>query len=181
MAAILGLRREELEALCREAAQGEVVSPANLNGGGQIVIAGHAGAVERAIGLAKQRGAKRAVPLQVSAPFHCALMTPAADRLREAFLDVAARDLKVPVVSNVEAEPYRDRIRVKELLVKQVTSPVRWEESVARLAADGVTEALELGAGNVLSGLVKRIAATIKVTPIGEPGEVKAWASETRL
>src|SRR6185295_20400372 len=98
---------------------GETVSPANLNGAGQIVIAGHAAAVERAMGLAKAKGAKRAVPLNVSAPFHCALMAPAADRLRDALLDVAARDPKVPIVSNVEATPYRDRTRVKELLVKQ--------------------------------------------------------------
>jgi [acyl-carrier-protein] S-malonyltransferase len=180
MAAIMGLAREELEAVCREAAQGEVVSPANLNGAGQIVIAGHAGAVERAIGLAKQKGAKRAVPLQVSAPFHCALMAPAAAKLEQALQDVAARDLRAPVVSNVEAVPYRDRIRVKELLVKQVTMPVRWEESVQRLAADGVTEALELGSGAVLAGLVKRTAPGVKVTTIGEPHEVKAWGSETK-
>ncbi len=180
MAAIMGLGFADLEAVCAEAAQGEVVSPANLNGAGQIVIAGQAAAVERAIGLAKQKGAKRAVPLQVSAPFHCALMKPAADRLEQALLDVAARDLKVPVVSNVEATPYRERIRVKELLVRQVTSPVRWEASVERLAADGVDEALELGSGSVLAGLVKRIAPGIKVTTIGEPHEVKAWGSTTK-
>jgi [acyl-carrier-protein] S-malonyltransferase len=176
MAAIMGLALPELEAVCAEAAQGEVVSPANLNGAGQIVIAGQAGAVDRAIGLAKQRGAKRAVALQVSAPFHCALMVPAAERLEQALADVAARDPRVPVVSNVEATPYRERIRVKELLVRQVTSPVRWEASVQRLAADGVSEALELGSGAVLAGLVKRIAPGIKVTTIGEPHEVKAWA-----
>ena len=180
MAAIMGLSREDLEAVCREAAQGEVVSPANLNGAGQIVIAGHAGAVERAMGLAKQKGAKRAVPLQVSAPFHCALMAPAAAKLEQALQDVAARDLRAPVVSNVEAVPYRERIRVKELLVKQVTMPVRWEESVQRLAGDGVTEALELGSGAVLAGLVKRMAPGVKVTTIGEPHEVKAWGSETK-
>jgi [acyl-carrier-protein] S-malonyltransferase len=177
MAAIMGLSREDLEAVCAEAANGEVVSPANLNGAGQIVIAGHAGAVERAMGLARQKGAKRAVPLQVSAPFHCALMKPAADRLEEALADVAARDLRTPVVSNVEAAPYKDRIRVKDLLVKQVTSPVRWEESVQRLARDGVTEGLELGSGAVLAGLIKRTAPGIKVTTIGEPHEVNAWPS----
>jgi [acyl-carrier-protein] S-malonyltransferase len=107
-------------------------------------------------------------------------MAPAAAKLEQALQDVAARDLRAPVVSNVEAVPYRERIRVKELLVKQVTMPVRWEESVQRLAADGVTEALELGSGAVLAGLVKRTAPGVKVTTIGEPHEVKAWGSETK-
>lgn len=175
MAALMGLDAAQVAELCAEAAQGEVISPANLNGAGQIVIAGHTAAVDRAIGLAKQRGAKRAVPLQVSAPFHCALMKPAADRLEAALAGVAVAEPRVPVVSNVEATPNSLAGRVKELLVRQVTAPVRWEESVARLSADGVDRAYELGSGAVLGGLVRRIAPAIKVTTIGEPHEVEAF------
>ncbi len=164
MAAILGLAPADIDAVCAEAAHGEVVSAANLNGAGQIVIAGHKGAVERAMALAKARGAKRAVPLAVSAPFHCALMAPAAERLAAALADVAVTDPSVPVVHNADAQPNRDRARVKELLVRQVTAPVRWEACVQTLAALGATEAWELGAGNVLAGLVKRIAPGIAVT-----------------
>jgi [acyl-carrier-protein] S-malonyltransferase len=173
MAALLGLDRDAVAALCAEAAQGEVVSPANFNGAGQIVIAGHAAAVARAIELAKGRGAKRAVPLQVSAPFHCALMKPAADELARALDGVAIAEPRVPVISNVTAEPHLGPSRIKQLLVQQVTSPVRWEEGVQALARDGVERGLELGSGSVLAGLVKRIAPSIKVTTIGEPHEVK--------
>lgn len=174
MAALLGLDAVQVENVCRDAAQGQVVSPANLNGAGQIVVAGHAAAVERACALAKERGAKRAVPLSVSAPFHCALMAPAAEKLRDALETVKVSAPRAKVVSNVLAEPYPGEGRIKELLVRQVTSPVRWEESVKWIAAQGVTRALELGSGSVLTGLVKRIAPTIQVTPIGEPHEVKA-------
>jgi [acyl-carrier-protein] S-malonyltransferase len=174
MAAIMGLTAEQLEEICRDAANGEIVSPANFNGAGQIVIAGQAGAVDRAIGLCKQRGAKRAVALAVSAPFHCALMAPAAEQLAEALAETAVRDPKVPVVANVDAAPNAARARVKELLIQQVTAPVRWEASVQRLAADGVDRALELGSGSVLAGLVKRIAPGIKVNTIGEPHEVRS-------
>src|SRR5262249_53385282 len=149
MAAIMGLSPEDLEQVCTEAAQGEVVSPANFNGAGQIVIAGHAGAVDRAIGLAKQKGAKRAVALAGSAPCHCALVAPAAEKLTAALAETAVRDPKVPVVANVDAAPNGARARVKELLIQQVTAPVRWEASVQRLAADGVDRALELGSGSV--------------------------------
>jgi [acyl-carrier-protein] S-malonyltransferase len=174
MAAIIGLDPAAVEEMCREAAEGQVLSPANFNGAGQIVISGHAGAVNRAVAGAKARGAMRAVLLQVSAPFHCALMQPAAERLREALDGVAIAPLRVPVVANVSAEPNRNEGRVAELLVAQVTAPVRWEESVARLAADGVTRAIEVGAGSVLRGLVKRIAKSIEVTSVGEPHEVKS-------
>jgi [acyl-carrier-protein] S-malonyltransferase len=173
MAAIMGLAPDKLEELCRDSRQGEVLSPANFNGAGQIVISGHAGAVDRAVASAKERGAQRAVRLQVSAPFHCALMQPAADRLRAALAGVAIAPLSAPVVANVDAQPNQDRGRVADLLIAQVTAPVRWEESVTRLAADGVTRAIEVGAGSVLRGLVKRIAKEIQVTSVGEPHEVK--------
>jgi [acyl-carrier-protein] S-malonyltransferase len=174
MAAIMGLSPAQVEELCRESAGGEVLSPANFNGAGQIVISGHAGAVDRAVAEAKGRGAKRAVRLQVSAPFHCALMKPAAERLREALAGVTIAPLALPVMANVDARPNQDAGRVRELLVEQVTAPVRWEESVQNLAAAGVTRGVEVGAGSVLRGLVKRIAAQIEVTSVGEPNEVKA-------
>jgi [acyl-carrier-protein] S-malonyltransferase len=183
MAAILGLEPEVVEAVCQEARAGapdQVVSPANLNGAGQTVIAGHAAAVERAVALAKQRGAKRAVPLQVSAPFHCALMAPAAHRLQAALAEVTVRDPRVPVVANVDAKPVTSGARAKALLVEQVVRPVRWEESVKTLAAMGVERTLELGPGAVLSGLVKRIVPAMRVSSIGEPAEVEAAAKEAR-
>jgi [acyl-carrier-protein] S-malonyltransferase len=174
MAAILGLEADAVEAVCREAADGEVVAPANLNGAGQVVIAGHTAAVERAVALARQRGARRAVPLAVSAPFHCALMAPAAERLGAALAGVAVADPRVPVVTNVDAQPQTSGLHLKELLVQQVTRPVRWGESVKTLLDMGVARSLELGAGNVLTGLVKRIAPAIKAASIGEPEEVRA-------
>jgi [acyl-carrier-protein] S-malonyltransferase len=173
MAAILGLSRAEVEAACAEAAAGgEVVSPANFNGGGQVVIAGHKGAVERACAAAKQRGAKRALPLSVSAPFHCALMKPAAERLAAALVEVPIGAPSVPVVTNVDAEPNQDGERVRDLLTRQVTGPVRWEESIERIAAMGVTEAIEVGAGRVLAGLVKRITPSIRVRGAGDPDAI---------
>jgi [acyl-carrier-protein] S-malonyltransferase len=174
MAAILGLSADEVAAACEEAAGGEVVSPANLNGGGQVVIAGHKGAVERACAAAKARGAKRAVPLAVSAPFHCALMQPAADKLAAELARVEVAAPEVPVVTNVEAAPNQDPARVRELLTRQVTAPVRWEASVERLVAMGVTRAVELGAGNVLAGLVRRIAPTLTVASAGDPEAIVA-------
>jgi [acyl-carrier-protein] S-malonyltransferase len=175
MAAILGLSRAEVEAACADAGLsdgGEIVSAANLNGGGQVVIAGHKGAVERACAAAKQRGAKRAVPLNVSAPFHCALMQPAADRLAAALAEIAVRAPSVPVVTNVEAAPNQDAERVRGLLVRQMTAPVRWEESIERIAAMGVADAIEVGAGSVLAGLVKRIAPAIRVRGAGDPAAI---------
>ncbi len=175
MAALMGLDADAVRAVCAEAADGQVVSPANMNGAGQIVISGHAAAVERAVALAKEKGARRAVILQVSAPFHCALMAPAADRLKEALAPIEVGPLAVPVVANVTAEANSDSSRVKDLLVEQVTSPVRWEQSVRALADMGVTRALELGSGSVLRGLVKRVAKEIDVTTVGEPHEVSGW------
>jgi [acyl-carrier-protein] S-malonyltransferase len=172
MAALLGPSPEQVRALCEAAGEGEVLSPANWNGGGQIVIAGGAAAVQRAVARAKEFGAKRAVPLPVSAPFHCALMEPAAGRLAEELARVTIKDPTVPVLSNVEAEPNRDGSRVRELLIRQVTAPVRWEESVQQLAALGVRRALELGPGKVLTGLVKRIAKEIDVTSVEGESEI---------
>lgn len=157
MAAVMGVEREELEALCAKACQGEVVAPANFNSPGQIVIAGHAGAVDRAIELAKEAGAKRALLLPVSAPFHSSLMQPAAERLGSVLADIEVNPLKVPVVSNVEAAPYQDAQRVKALLVEQVCAAVRWDESIEAMKGLGVTRYVEVGPGKVLSGLIKRI------------------------
>jgi [acyl-carrier-protein] S-malonyltransferase len=176
MAALMGLDLDATRALCREASlAGEPVEPANLNGGGQIVISGHANAVDRAIAAAKGKGAKRAVKLTVSAPFHCSLMKPAADQLAAELAKITITAPRVPVVTNVEATPNIDPQKVKALLIQQVTSPVRWEESVQAIAGLGVTRAYELGSGSVLRGLIKRIAETIECTTIGEPHEVDAW------
>ncbi len=158
MAAVMGLEREALEEVCREAAQGEIVSPANFNSPGQVVIAGHTAAVERAAELAKGKGAKRALLLPVSAPFHCQLMVPAGERLRVVLEQVTVSDPQVPVVTNVEASPNQKASRVRDLLVAQVSAPVRWDESVTRMAELGVDRFVEIGPGKVLSGLVKRIA-----------------------
>jgi [acyl-carrier-protein] S-malonyltransferase len=177
MAAILGLDAAGVAAACAEAAAGEVVSPANLNGGQQVVIAGHKAAVERACAAAKARGAKKAMPLAVSAPFHCALMQPAADQLEAELARVEVAAPRVPVVSNVEATPNQDPARVRELLTRQVTAPVRWEESVQRLGAMGVTRAIELGAGDVLAKLVRRIAPGISVESAGTPEAIVALAA----
>jgi [acyl-carrier-protein] S-malonyltransferase len=177
MAAIIGLAPEEVAAVCREVADGQLCSPANLNGGGQVVIAGHAEAVARAVAAAKPRGAKLAKALPVSAPFHCALMQPAADRLAAELARVEIRPLAFPVVTNVEAEPNRDATRVRELLTRQVTAPVRWEESVRRLESLGIGEAAEVGAGRVLAGLVKRISPGIAVHAAGTPEEIAAFVA----
>lgn len=173
MAAVMGLEREDLEQICKDAAQGEVVSPANFNSPGQIVIAGHATAVSRAIELCKERGAKRALPLPVSAPFHSSLMEPAAQRLAEVLIDVPVAALGCPVVSNVQAEPYQNQDAVKPLLVEQVCAPVRWDESVNRMAELGVERFVEIGPGKVLSGLVKRIAKGTRAQNVGTVSDLQ--------
>jgi [acyl-carrier-protein] S-malonyltransferase len=176
MAAIMGLDLAKLQDVCAKAStDNEPVEPANLNGGGQIVISGHTSAVDRAIPEAKAAGAKIAKKLAVSAPFHCSMMEPARQRLSVAISDVVINAPSVPVVANVTAEPTQDAAKIKELLVQQVTSPVRWEQSIQAIAKLGVTTAYELGSGAVLKGLVKRIAETINVTTIGEPHEVEAF------
>jgi [acyl-carrier-protein] S-malonyltransferase len=175
MAALMGLDLAAVKAVCEQASTAtEPVETANLNGGGQIVISGHAAAVDRAIPAAKAAGAKRAVKLAVSAPFHCSLMKPAAEQLAAALADVEIKPPRVPVVANVTAAPTTDPAELRRLLVQQVTAPVRWEESVRAIAALGVTRAYELGSGSVLKGLVKRIAEAIETTTIGEPHEVNA-------
>jgi [acyl-carrier-protein] S-malonyltransferase len=166
MAAILGLDQDAVERACAEAALGEVVSPANLNGGGQIVIAGHKDAVARAGERAKALGARRVVPLSVSAPFHCALMKPAQDRLAPELRAIRAKAPGIPVVANVDALPKRDAAAAVEALVAQVSAPVQWERVVQRLASEGVTTYVEVGPGAVLSGLIRKIsreAATFNV------------------
>ncbi len=163
MAAILGLAPEAVEAACRDAAQGEVVSPANFNSPEQTVIAGHAAAVARASALCTERGAKRAVPLPVSAPFHCALMAPAREGMTPLLEAAAFREARWPIVTNVDAAPATEGSALRRALVRQIDSTVRWVESVRRLAADGVTRGLEIGPGTVLSGLVRRIDKTVKV------------------
>ncbi len=161
MAAVLGMEKEEIEELCEACSSGEVLAPANFNCPGQIVIAGHSKAVERAIERIKQ-GGKKAVLLPVSAPFHSPLMKPAGERLEEALEQISVSDLKIPVVTNVEAEVNTSKDRVKGLLVAQVSSPVRWEESIKKMIEKGVEQVLEIGPGKVLSGLMKRIDSRIE-------------------
>lgn len=157
MAALLGLDQAVAEEVCREAAQGEVVSPANLNSPGQLVIAGHADAVTRAVELAKKRGAKRAVMLNVSAPFHCALMKPAEVRLGRDLSGLEVQDPQIPLVNNVDARVVRSASAVREGLRRQVSAPVRWEESIRTLLAEGVEVFIEVGPGKVLCGLLRQI------------------------
>ncbi len=167
MAAIMA-SAEEAIALCRDAAQDEVLSPANFNAPSQVVIAGHAAAVERAINLAQERKL-RAMSLKVSAPFHCSLMAPAATIMRQALADVRIAAPQTPVVTNVEAKPNDDPDRTAELLVRQVDGPVKWMQSVELMATRGVERALEIGPGRVLSGLLRRIDKRIKVMSVGDP------------
>lgn len=174
MAAILGLDAAGVERACAEAAEGQVVSPANLNAPGQIVIAGDAAAVARASERAKALGAKRAIPLQVSAPFHCALMKPAEERLAPELRALPISNPRVPVVANVDALPKTDGGSSVEALVRQVSSPVRWDEVVQRLASAGVTAYVEVGPGTVLSGLVKKIARDATIVHVERPDDLAA-------
>lgn len=172
MAAVMGLDEAAISAVCAEAAEGEVVSPANYNAPGQIVIAGHAGAVSRATAKITERGGK-VIPLKVSAPFHCALMEPAARRLAAELVRAPVRPLAFPVIANVDGRPNVDPGRVRELLIRQIDGPVQWVKTVEHLAAQGVTHALELGPGKVLSGLVKRIAKSIKVLNVSDAAGIE--------
>lgn len=169
MAAILGLEAEGVARACAQAQDempGQVVTPANLNAPGQVVIAGHAAAVARAGECAKALGAKRAMPLAVSAPFHCPLMKPAEERLAPDLRALETRDPRIPVVANVDAEPKRDRAASIEALIRQVSSPVRWEDVVTRLIAEGARTFVELGPGTVLAGLIKKIDRTVTVMSV---------------
>lgn len=176
MAAVLGLDFETASAVAAEAAQGEVCEAANDNDPAQVVLSGHKAAVERACEIAKARGAKRALMLPVSAPFHCALMQPAAEAMTEALSHVKIAAPKVPLVANVKASAVSDPEEIRRLLVAQVTGRVRWRESVGFMAANGVTETVEVGAGKALSGMIRRIVKDIEVRAVNGPDDVRALA-----
>ena len=177
MAALIGLPFEDAAAAAREGAQGQVCQAANDNGGGQVVISGNKAAVERACEIAKARGAKRAMMLPVSAPFHCALMQPAADAMAEALSKVTVCAPAVPVVANVRAQAISDPQAIVRALVEQVTGTVRWRECMSYMAQNGVTTFYEAGAGKVLTGLVKRIAEGASGVAIGTPDDIAAYKS----
>ena len=180
MAAILGLDSDAVARACAEAADGDVVSPANLNAAGQVVIAGSAAAVARAIERAKALGARRAVPLQVSAPFHCALMKPAEERLAPELRALAVANPRIPVVANVDAQPKTDAAAAIDALIRQVSAPVRWEEVMRRLVAEGVTTFVEVGPGTVLSGLGKKQAREATFVSFDSPDQLAAIEAVSR-
>ena len=180
MAALLGLDFDAVTEVATEAAQGDVCQAANDNDPGQVVVSGHKAAVERAVDIAKARGAKRAVLLPVSAPFHCALMAPAADKMAEALANTTISAPAVPVVANVSAEAISDPDTIRQLLVEQVTGSVRWRESVQWMAANGVTDVWEIGAGKALSGMIRRIEKTINCTAVGTSEDAKAAAASLK-
>ncbi len=175
MAALLGMELEAAAAVAAEAAQGEICQAANDNGGGQVVVSGNTSAVARAVEIAKGKGARRAMMLQVSAPFHCALMQPAADAMAEALAKTTIKRPVVPVVANVLAKPISDPAEIVRRLVEQVTGTVRWRECVAFMAGAGVTQFYEVGSGKVLTGLLKRIADGATGTSVGTPDDVAAF------
>jgi [acyl-carrier-protein] S-malonyltransferase len=175
MAALLGMELDAATAVAAEAAQGEICQAANDNGGGQVVVSGNKAAVERAVEIAKAKGARRAMMLLVSAPFHCALMQPAADAMAEALAKTNVKTPVVPVVANVLARPISDPAEIVRRLVEQVTATVRWRECVAAMAGGGVTTFYEIGSGKVLTGLLKRIAEGASGTAIGTPDDVAAF------
>jgi [acyl-carrier-protein] S-malonyltransferase len=181
MAAVLGLDAPLVEQACADAADGDVVSPANFNAPGQVVIAGSTAAVARASARARALGARRVVPLAVSAPFHCALMKPAEIRLEPELRALRASDPRVPVVANVDAEPKRQADAAIDALVRQVSSPVRWDDVVRRLALEGVTTYVEVGPGTVLSGLVRKIQPDARVVHFGVPEDLAGVVSECSI
>jgi [acyl-carrier-protein] S-malonyltransferase len=174
MAAILMLELEAIEAACREAAQGQVVSPANINAPGQVVIAGHAAAVDRASELCRAKGAKRAIKLPVSAPFHCALMKPAQERMAADLARIAFREPKPPLVNNAAARIVTSGDEAREGLVRQVSAPVLWQQSVELLSQQGVTTFVEVGPGSVLCGLIKKIAKGARALSVSAPESLQA-------
>jgi [acyl-carrier-protein] S-malonyltransferase len=176
MAALLGLDFADAKAVAEEAAQGDVCEAANDNANGQVVVSGDKAAIERAITIAQAKGAKRAMLLPVSAPFHCALMKPAADAMAEALARVAVKPPIVPLVANVRAGFATDPADITDLLIRQVTGTVRWRESVQFMAGEGVTRFVEVGAGKVLNGLIKRIADGASATAVGTPDDVTAFS-----
>ncbi|HVT46036.1 MAG TPA: ACP S-malonyltransferase [Thermoanaerobaculia bacterium] len=175
MAALIGPAYDEVVSICEEAAEGEIVSPANINAPGQIVVAGTKAAVERAIEIAKRRGVRKSLLLPVSAPFHCALMKPAEERLRPVLEEADIRDLSVPLVSNVDASPIGTAHAIRNALVRQVSSPVRWVESVERMIAVGVRRFVEIGPGNVLSGLIRRIDKNVETVSVSSAESVEQF------
>lgn len=178
MAAIIGLDNAAVKQVVREAASvSEICVLANYNAPGQVVISGHSGAVERACELAKEAGAKRALPLNVSAPFHSPLMQPAAERMEQALSEVEMQNAAVPLIANVTADAVQDAALIRDLLVQQVTGSVRWSDSVETLHDNGVQAVVELGTGKVLSGLVKRIAKDIKTSNIEKPEDIESFAA----
>ncbi|MCL4678776.1 MAG: ACP S-malonyltransferase [Alphaproteobacteria bacterium] len=180
MAAILGLDMPDVQAIASEAAGAEVCAAANDNSDGQVVVSGHKAAVERAVALATTRGAKRAVMLPVSAPFHCALMAPAAEAMRDALAATTFNAPALPVVTNITAQAERDPAKLRDLLVEQITGTVRWRESVLWMAAQGVTEIVEIGAGKVLCGLVRRIDKNIVCRNVETPEDIGAFAQSLK-
>lgn len=178
MAALLGLDFATATEVAKEAAQGEVCQAANDNDPGQVVVSGHKAAVERALVIAKEKGAKRAMLLPVSAPFHCALMQPAADRMAQALAEVTINTPVVPVIANVRAEAITDADQIRGLLVEQITGSVRWRESIIWAAGQGVTEAYEIGAGKALSGMIRRIAKEIECVAVNDPDGAKVAAEK---
>ncbi|WP_417448833.1 ACP S-malonyltransferase [Kordiimonas sp.] len=177
MAAILGLSLEDVNAVVKEASSVGVVVAANDNADGQVVVSGHKGAVERAIELAKEKGAKRGLLLPVSAPFHCPLMKPAAEEMKEALAAVTIKRPAVPVIANVIAAPISEPEGIRTLLVEQVTASVRWRESVSAFSSLGVHEVVEIGAGKVLSGLVRRIDRELETSNLQEPADIEAFTA----
>lgn len=172
MAAILGASLDVVRQACEESAENEVVSPANINGQGQVVIAGHARAVQRASARAKALGARRVIPLSVSAPFHCALMKPAEVRLEPELRALTVQKPRMPIVANIDGTPKRDAAPAIDALVKQVSAPVQWEAVVHCLASEGVTTYVEVGPGNVLGGMVKKIHADARIVRFGSPDDL---------
>jgi [acyl-carrier-protein] S-malonyltransferase len=175
MAAVLGMEFDAVKEVAEAAAQGDICGAANDNGGGQVVVSGHKAAVERAISIAQERGARRAMLLPVSAPFHCALMQPAADAMAQALANVTVNAPAVPVVANVTAGYVSDPATIRDLLVRQVTGTVRWRESVAFMAGEGVSRFVEVGSGKVLAGLIRRIADGAATLSVGSPADVDAF------
>jgi len=177
MAAILGLDEDAVRAACAEAAQGEVVQAVNFNSPGQVVIAGHAAAVKRACDAAKARGAKRALPLPVSAPFHSALMQPAAERLKAYMQDITFNPPRIPVVNNVDVASYADPARIRDALVRQAYNPVRWVETIRAFAAQGITHVAECGPGKVLAGMTKRIESGLESLALQDQAGIEQGVS----
>jgi [acyl-carrier-protein] S-malonyltransferase len=178
MAALIGPSVEDARAICDEAAQGEVVSVANINAPGQIVIAGTKSGIDRAIEVAKKRGVRRALPLPVSAPFHCDLMRPAEEKLKPVLEEANFEDLRVSLVSNVDASPIGTAHAVRNALIRQVASPVRWVESVQKMISMGVRRFVEVGPGNVLTGLIKRIDSSVELVNVSDADSLEAFVAK---